>query len=288
MRRFVINICIFLLSVCISCALFICISEGLSDARVKLDKDAVFIWGDSQMFQGLDICQFSDSIGLPVYSSAKHGAGIYDFLTFVDKVPDSSKVIISFPECALYRNPKSDNNRSGLNFFAVKTLNRTGYSIFELMTIAKQNNFRTARIFSSTPSFLYEYSDTLALPEPLDGFVKMFSRTDPYILNKNKAYFAGVDRLFDKGCDVSFISFPFHKTLEELISVSVNRARSDSLAKRIISNFPLTEIDIHMHCDSLMMHDLSHMNEVGAKHFTLILSRCYLENNASFYDIQIN
>ena len=43
-------------------------------------KDALFIWGDSQTYQGLDIDVLEINTDKAILSSAVHGAGIYDFL----------------------------------------------------------------------------------------------------------------------------------------------------------------------------------------------------------------
>lgn len=285
MKRFFQNVCLFFIVIFFVFVLFIWSSSKLDRKDRALTNDAVFVWGDSQMYQGLAIDQLSDSIGQEVYSSACHGAGVYDFLVFVDKVPDSASVIISFPECALYRDPRSDNNRSGMNYYALKTLYHSGYPTKELQEIAKTNKYRGINTFTNKPSYLYAYADSIVYPEPLEGFVKMFSKTDEYISHKIEAYMSGVQTLSEKGCRLCFISFPFDQSLESLILTSRNRVRSDSVAS-IIKKYELNEIQIHFQSDSLIMHDLSHMNEVGARKLTELVANYY--SNSEYFFIKVS
>lgn len=284
MRRFVHNLFLFIIITFFAGILCLLGSLKLDRKDRALTKDAVFVWGDSQMYQGLAIDQLSDSIGQEVYSSSCHGAGVYDFLVFVDKIPDSASVIISFPECALYRDPRSDNNRSGMNYYALKTLYHSGYPAKELQKIAKTNNYRSVNIFTNNPSYLYAYADSIVYPEPLEGFVKMFSKTDGYISHKIEAYMSGVETLSEKGCRLCLISFPFDQSLESLILTSRNRVRSDSVAS-IIKKYELNEIQIHFQSDSLIMHDLSHMNEVCARKLTELVTNYYSNIENSFIKI---
>lgn len=287
MKKFILNTCLFVLAVCFASCIVVFIS-GYRDRKISMaDNDAIFVWGDSQMYQGLDIEQLSDSLGQKVYSSACHGAGVYDFLVFVDKVPDSSKVIISFPECALYRNPSHDNNRSGVNVYAMRTLFKSEYGLKEVFEIAKLNHYCKTDIFTSNTPWLYEYADSIILAEPLDGFVRMFSNTDEYILHKHNAYLKGVESLSKKGCSLCLISFPFDESLECLIQESPCREKSDSLAAYLKKEYCLADMQVTLPSDSLMMHDLSHMNELGARKFTKELSEMFLNTEGSFFDLQL-
>ena len=67
------------------------------------DIDACYLWGDSQIYQGIDISYLNAYGSRKYYSSAQHGAGVYDFLVFTETVPKKSRVIISISHPALIR-----------------------------------------------------------------------------------------------------------------------------------------------------------------------------------------
>ena len=50
-------------------------------------KNTLFIWGDSQTYQGLDLDVLKSNTDRAILSSAVHGAGVYDFLIFTELVP---------------------------------------------------------------------------------------------------------------------------------------------------------------------------------------------------------
>ena len=52
----------------------------------KKDKSAIFIWGDSQTYEGINLQVIRNFPNKQVYTYAKHGAGVYDFLVFSEKV----------------------------------------------------------------------------------------------------------------------------------------------------------------------------------------------------------
>jgi hypothetical protein len=70
------------------------------------DKDSIYIWGDSLVYQGVDLNALSELANKNIYTSAHHRAGIYDFLVFTEQVKEGSTVIIFFPKLALLRYKK--------------------------------------------------------------------------------------------------------------------------------------------------------------------------------------
>jgi len=64
------------------------------------------------------------------------------------------------------------------------------------------------------------------------------------------------------------IQFPFDKQVESFAKESINRHLTDSLKKVIIKNYALEYDTITLSSDSLLLHDFSHMNEVGARLLT--------------------
>lgn len=64
------------------------------------------------------------------------------------------------------------------------------------------------------------------------------------------------------------VRFPHDKQVESFAKESINRYLSDSIKQVLIEKYALKNDTIVLKSDSLLMHDLSHMNEVGARMFT--------------------
>ena len=53
---------------------------------IDFDENRVLIWGDSQTYQGIDLKLFQTFSGKQAVTWAQHGAGVYDFLCFAERV----------------------------------------------------------------------------------------------------------------------------------------------------------------------------------------------------------
>ena len=230
--------------------------------------DNVFVWGDSQMFQGLDVSLLEKIIGKQILTSAEHGAGIYDFLVCEKNIPNNSVCIVSFPECALLRNPLSDNNRTGFEWSCILELFKSGCPLDECQSIVGLNQKSIFyKVFRKGHS-LYPYSDTLVYPEPLPLWRSLFEDEKDWFSWKANSYKKGIQYLVDKRSQIILVQFPFDKQIESFACNSVNRHLTDSLKNVIIKDYALDYEKIVLNGDSLLMHDLSHMNEVGARLLT--------------------
>lgn len=231
--------------------------------------DSVFVWGDSQMYQGLDILLLGNRKGKQVLTSAGHGAGIYDFLVNEKSIPNNATCIIAFPECALLRNPMLDCNRTGLELSCLQSMFRAGCPLSECMRIANLNrqNIQYKTAFGNNHT-MYPYSDSIVYSEPLAGFCDMFKNEKDYFIWKAEAYHQGISQLFKKHSQIVLIQFPFEKQVEDCAYNSINRHLTDSLKFDLIGECAMKHDTIVLHSDSLLMHDLSHMNEVGARMLT--------------------
>ena len=263
MKKFILKIFIFI--VIISSLLSLIYGIGIYLSQHTQTKEVVYVWGDSQMYQGLDLESLSSQIGIPVLSSAEHGNGIYDFLVTIDCIQPQSTCIIALPECALYRNPLSDSNRTGLNINALLTLHNSGCPIKECLKMVSlnRNNFYY-QPFSSINT-LYEYAPEIEYAEPLEGFCNMFNETSDYSLWKKRAYLAGLQKLADKDCRIILVQFPFDKQVEACAERSVNRLKTDSLVVYLCEQYDFSASNISLQNDSILMHDLSHLNCIGAR-----------------------
>lgn len=236
---------------------------------VTYDSECVFVWGDSQMYQGLDVSLLGNKLEKQVLTSAIHGSGIYDFLVSQKSIPDNAVSVMSFSEAALYRNPLSDNNRTGFEIECLAEVFLSGCPVNECIRIFNLNkkSFRYMA-FSNSPHMMYPFADSLVYPEPLPLWHSLFEEPKGWFSWKAKAYVAGIQSLYDKHSQIVLIQFPFDEQVESFAKNSINRQLSDSLKFEIIDRFAMKYDTIVLHSDSLLMHDLSHMNEIGARMFT--------------------
>ncbi|NRA92477.1 MAG: hypothetical protein HRU26_07285, partial [Psychroserpens sp.] len=145
-------------------------------------EDAVFIWGDSQAYQGIDIPELANTLDKEVYSAANHGAGVYDFLVFTQQVPENSEVIVAISNLVQVRRKEKDYNRSGFSFWSMKSLYQNGYSLNELFSISKLNIKPRRNILASTK--LYPYSDSIQKILPISHFEKYFNDSPEFLDSK--------------------------------------------------------------------------------------------------------
>ena len=231
------------------------------------DKKAIYIWGDSQAYQGIDLSLLHRKTNRKCFSMATRGAGVYDFLIFTEKVPSFSQVIVSLSKPAQIRNKLSDFNRSGFSFKAMYTLYKNNYSIQELFEIFKNNKINNL-LFSRNFS-LYPYNDSIIFKEPLSIFKEGYKKVPYYLLDKQNIYIEGINKLKEKKCKIIFIEFPFHPILKKIEDKSSVKINTQNFNKKVFKLFKKVIIDtIKLKNDKQIMHDLTHLNELGAKELT--------------------
>lgn len=264
MRKFIKRLTIFL---------FIAIIPTIVIAilpKLYLDRSTTYIWGDSQAVQGVDLDIFSNKRNITVKTTASHGAGVYDFLVFANNVPDSTNCIVGFSQCCLLRSKTHDNNRSGTDYKMLNELRKHNYSIKEIIKITKNNRlgFMISAFNRSHPQ--YQYCDTIIHAEPLSGFVNLYGKEPSYFLDKVELYKTGIDILMSKQCNVTFVEFPYYSELFEVSSASPYKNVIDSVRQNICDDYSNGKFDtIYINdSDSLLMHDLTHLNGVGSRRFT--------------------
>ncbi len=243
------------------------ITHGLSEKTnaYNTNNGQIFVWGDSQMYQGLDVSFLSDNLRKRGLTSAGHGKGVYDFLVYEKNIPNNAICVVSFSEAAFFRNPLSDNNRTGLELSCLWNLYRFGCPLEECWRIMGLNNKSISYSAFRTNHDLFPYADSLVYPEPLPLWHSLFEEPKDWFLWKAKAYSSGIQHLFDKHSQIVIIQFPFDEQVESFAHNSINRHLSDSLKSVLIGEYAMKNDTIALHNDSLLMHDLSHMNEVGAR-----------------------
>ena len=234
------------------------------------DKNAIYIWGDSQAYQGIDLILLNRKTNRICYSMATHGAGVYDFLIFTEKVPENSQVIMSLSKSAQIREKSTDYNRTGLSISSLYTLYKNNYSCNELYTIFNNNKLNNFTFCNN--SELYPYNDTIVYREPLSTFIKGYKKVPIYLLDKQNIYMEGIKKLIAKKCKIIFVDFPFHSILKKIEDKSPIKIKTQNFNKKIFKLFNKVIIDtIQMSNHKQKMHDLTHLNALGAKEVSRIL-----------------
>ena len=250
-------------------------------------ENVVFVWGDSQMYQGLNDSLLGKELGKQILSSAIHGSGIYDFLVSEKSIPKKATCILAFPECALLRNPLLDYNRTGFELGCLIRLFGSGCPIQECLKIEKLNRGNINYNVFGTDHSMYPYSNIIVCQEQLSSFCGMFSEEKDYFDWKAKSYEMGIQNLYDKHNQIILVQFPFEQQVENCARNSINRYLTDSLKFEIIDRFAMKYDTIVLHSDSLLMHDLSHMNEVGARLFTFKIAEILSSDTMNNYFMEV-
>ena len=269
MRNFIKQLSIFLLFTIIPLIVLITILY-YKEPNLSLDKNAAYFWGDSQTVQGIDLNVFSTNRNVMVKTTAAHGAGVYDFLVFADNVPDSTNCVVGFSQCCLLRKKTSDYNRSGINVKMLVELWKQNYSIKEIVEIVNNNKLISINNLFSMSHPQLEYCDTMIPGEPLSGFIGLYDKEPSFFADKVELYKTGLDILMNKHCKVTIVEFPYYSELFEVSLASPYKDVIDSVRQDICDKYSNGKLDtIYIDdSDSLLMHDLTHLNGVGSRRFT--------------------
>lgn len=250
------------------------------------NENSLFIWGDSQTYQGVDLDKLKQQTNKSVYSAAFHGAGVYDFLVFVDQVPENSEVIIAISKPSFIRKKNRDYNQSGLSLKGLTILAKHGYDFFEIQDVINKN-YKPKKLYR-TQSNLYEYSDTLTLEEPIEVVEEAYRNIPSYLEDKINIFNDGLKILEKKKCKVIYLVFPYHKSLTKIESNSPIKSITDSYLESIRINKSISIDTLFLKQGKENMHDLTHLNEYGAGQVSEYLSSCirkqgnqliYISNN---------
>ena len=244
------------------------------------DQNAVFVWGDSQAYYGIDVKELSNTLEKKVYTSAIPGAGIYDFLLFTEQVPENSEVIVSVSKLVQIRRKENDFNRTGLSFWALKKMYNEDYSINEIYSIIKLN-IKPKRNISET-SELFAYSDSMEIGLPISHFEDYYREVPTFLEQKQDLYLTGIENLIRKNCKVSFLELPYHSKLVNIESQSLIKKETDEFKYKIGNLFNDFKMDtISLTKDKNVFKDLSHLNSVGAKDLSNKLGTQMLVNEGT-------
>lgn len=284
MKNFLIKSLFFFIGIPIAiCIVYIGMDKYYNDFN---EQNAIFIWGDSQAYRGIDLDLLKANTGKNVYSAAQHGAGAYDFLVFAEKVPTNSVVIISPSKPSLIRKKDRDRNRSSLNLSSLFTLLKHNYKFSEVCIIA-ENNKKPNKIFSSSNE-IYPYSDTLVLDEPIELIEEVYEEKPYYLNDKMEIIQEGIKILTKKNCSVNIVLFPFHHTLREIEIQSPIKAETDFFYTKLANDLEFLSTDtVYLDEAKPVMYDLTHLNKHGVDQTTKYIASRLLEKKKTSFFINI-
>ncbi len=242
-------------------------SQNQREKGLKENIDnSLFIWGDSQIYQGLDLEILKSATNRLVYSSAYHGSGVYDFIIFTEMVPESSDVLIAISKPVQVRSKKLDSNRSGISYTALRLLLENNYSLQELLMIIKKNLFKTPDHIFRKHNNNWDFKEEVSINYEIFTIIeKAYDRFNPYILDKQNLYIEGIKLLKEKNCNINLIEFPFHQILHDIIKDSPISVKTDLFSKKIINIANCVSKDtLYLDNSKNSFFDLTHLNEYGA------------------------
>jgi len=238
------------------------------------NSNSIFVFGDSQMVQGLDLVELKKGTGLNVNSAAIHGAGIYDFFVFVNSVPNNSKVILSISKLAQIRPDVNEANNSSLNLKALRSVVLAKQSTASLKNILARNIKLPFKKYYKSTTKSYPNRDSITIKQPLEIFKNRYSISQKELRLKQKMYLDGVKELIDKGCEITFIEFPYHSTLAELDDKFMFKTDFLKFKKSISSLYPnFQTVSIKLPTNVNCMYDYSHLNQYGSNLATKIITK---------------
>jgi len=242
----------------------------------KLDSQTIYIWGDSQIYQGINLKQVSQNGTINVLSAAKHGAGVYDFSVFCSAVPPKSTALVGFSPLVFIRKKENDRNKSGFSFQSIAFLLQNGYSFSEIYSIYNQNLF-PKNIFH-TRFGVFNNADTIIYKQSIALFEELIKASDSYLLNKAAIYSSNLDILIQKNCKIVIIETPLAIQLDTLLKSTHAYENLEMLKRQVIIKHNLIDTTIYLQTHQNIMYDLTHLNELGNKEITEKLKQLSQKN----------
>lgn len=230
----------------------------------SLNEETVFFWGDSQLHYGLDLVAFTQTSGLAVASMAESGSGIYDFLSFADRIPAGARVVVALPKLMLVRNRARDRNEAGISWYASTVLLKNGYSIADLTEIWG-NNMLPKSLFSSSNPSLPKTDTVIAFPDTVLLRTE-FNATPEALSQREHAFMTGIRHLQKKGCSITLVMFPFHPVAARIEKASSLFPYTSSFATEAAQLTEARTADtMVLSWSTNMMYDYTHLNALAAR-----------------------
>ena len=269
MKKFIIKSFWFLAPFPLIWAFFAGVSVPFFDKlyNQKSAENTIFVWGDSQLYRGLDLDLLASETDMLVASAAEHGSGTYDFLMFAEKVPEQAKVIISISKTAQLRRVSKDRNMAGISLDAMQALKNQGYNVKDLARIVAKNP-RPKELFSDENK-LYPRGEESFTDADSVLFESIYQSIPGYASMKQAIYRQALNTLLSKNCTILFLDFPYHTMLKKIESRSEAKEVTDEFTRKILEDLAISVPDTFRIADiDSFMHDYTHLDEVGARMVT--------------------
>lgn len=248
----------------------------------KTSSNSIFIWGDSQAKAGFDLELLKNKTMNNIYSASAGGAGAFDFLVFVENVPDNSIVIISISQLSLLR--ERDKSNTGIPVYSIPYLTMINYPS---LLYSIRRNVKPKNIYHNNVQ-LYPFRDTLTLHEPLEKFKEIYLNDSKKSNIKEKAYLYGIEKLVNRNCKILCVKFPIHSNLYDIIPPKLKEDNSEFDSEILIKIGNEVELNFDFTSQNRNMYDLTHLNEKGARDFTEYLCQFLSLNSDKNVFIRIN
>lgn len=247
----------------------------------KQGDNALYIWGDSQTYRGLNLDILHNITKKEINSAAQHGAGVYDFLVFTQKVPQKSTVLISISEPALLRRKNRDRNYSPLLYSVLKTLYDNKYTMLELKEIIKKNKI-VKPIFSNNSNMFKYSSNVIVNNTDIKGIKSSYENQPEYLIDKANIINIGLSTLIQKKCNVYFIKFPYYSKLDSIRQNSIIKDTLNNIYNDFYKILNINTIDsIYLNQDKQVMYDYTHLNIYGANQVSKFIGERIKNKNSS-------
>lgn len=279
MRHFIIKFLIFIILTLV--VIFLIYNSLDYIFNNKQDNDALYIWGDSQTYQGLNLDILHNITKKEINSAAQHGAGVYDFLVFTQKVPQKSTVLISISEPALLRSKNRDRNYSPLLYSVLNTLYTNKYTMLELKEIIKKN--KVIKPIFSNNSNMFKYSPNVIVNNTdIKGIRSSYENQPEYLIDKANIAKIGLSTLIQKKCNVYFVKFPYYSKLDSIIQNSIIKDTLNNIYNDFYKILNINTIDsIYLNQDKQVMYDYTHLNIYGANQVSKFIGERIKNKNSS-------
>jgi hypothetical protein len=234
--------------------------------KKELEGKKIYIWGDSQLYDALNLDTLNKYYPNTFVSASKPGNGVYDFLLFAYKVERNSKCIIQISKQLSIRKYNLDRNLSGLSFKAIYTLLLNGYPLKEIIRIVGIN-IKPQKLFSSQYNCNKPIINTELQKKYYPQVYKYYTENNKYIDTKLKVYALGFDILKEKNCKVCFIVLPRTSSIQWLTRTSNIGSKQYKFDSTLFNDFSINNF-LYLSISDSMFYDLVHLNGKGCEKFT--------------------
>ncbi len=229
----------------------------------KSSENTIFIWGDSQALNGIELKTLSKKTNKHILTTARAGSSVYDFIVFTEQVPYNSEVIVQISKPVQIRPKENDNNKSAISIIGLSILKKNNYSFSEIISIIKKNRIPKKVFYEKT--YLRPYNKEITIGESITLFEEMFKEIPSYLKSKQEIILQGIQKLKEKNCAITFLEFPFHPIVQKIEDKSPIKHETDEFKYKALSLFKEYKIDtIKIDNTKELMYDLTHLNETGA------------------------